>query len=179
MEAPRRLHRAGQHGRADGRQPGEGRAPGLRPSTCRRLPRMRQTALGVGISASAKCCGGGRGRPRSSSPCCRRASMCCRSGRTSPPRLKPGTLLIDSSTIDVESARKAHALAPSAAASRSTRRSRAALAAPTAGTLTFMVGGSERSLCAGASRSCQPMGKRHRALRRRRQRDRRPRSATT
>jgi len=57
------------------------------------------------------------------------------------PTVKPGTLLIDSSTIDVESARKAHAMAA--------ERGCAALDAPVSGgvggakgaTLTFMVGG--------------------------------------
>jgi len=59
------------------------------------------------------------------------------------PAVKPGTLLIDSSTIDVESARKAHALA--------TERGCLSLDAPVSGgtggakgaTLTFMVGGTE------------------------------------
>ena len=59
------------------------------------------------------------------------------------PAVKPGTLLIDSSTIDVESARKAHALAA--------ERGCLSLDAPVSGgtggakgaTLTFMVGGSE------------------------------------
>ncbi|QEL23438.1 3-hydroxyisobutyrate dehydrogenase [Bosea sp. F3-2] len=57
------------------------------------------------------------------------------------PAVKPGTLLIDSSTIDVESARKAHALAA--------ERGCLSLDAPVSGgtggakgaTLTFMVGG--------------------------------------
>ena len=57
--------------------------------------------------------------------------------------VKPGTLLIDSSTIDVESARKAHALAA--------ERGCLSLDAPVSGgtggakaaTLTFMVGGTE------------------------------------
>ena len=59
------------------------------------------------------------------------------------PAVKPGTLLIDSSTIDVESARKAHALAA--------ERGCLSLDAPVSGgtggakgaTLTFMVGGTE------------------------------------
>ncbi|MFJ5369601.1 3-hydroxyisobutyrate dehydrogenase [Bosea sp. CER48] len=59
------------------------------------------------------------------------------------PAVKPGTLLIDSSTIDVESARKAHALAA--------ERGCLSLDAPVSGgtggakaaTLTFMVGGAE------------------------------------
>ena len=59
------------------------------------------------------------------------------------PAVKPGTLLIDSSTIDVESARKAHALAA--------ERGCLALDAPVSGgtggakgaTLTFMCGGAD------------------------------------
>ncbi|TAJ27752.1 3-hydroxyisobutyrate dehydrogenase [Bosea sp. (in: a-proteobacteria)] len=59
------------------------------------------------------------------------------------PAVKPGTLLIDSSTIDVESARKAHALAA--------EHGCPSLDAPVSGgtggakgaTLTFMVGGAE------------------------------------
>jgi len=59
------------------------------------------------------------------------------------PAVKPGTLLIDSSTIDVESARKAHALAA--------ERGCLSLDAPVSGgtggakgaTLTFMCGGSD------------------------------------
>lgn len=65
------------------------------------------------------------------------------------PAVKPGTLLIDSSTIDVESARKAHALA--------TERGCLSLDAPVSGgtggakgaTLTFMVGGSEDAFAKG------------------------------
>jgi 3-hydroxyisobutyrate dehydrogenase len=65
------------------------------------------------------------------------------------PLLAPGTLLIDSSTIDVESARQAHALAAG--------RRLAALDAPVsggvggakAGTLTFMCGGSAEAFDRG------------------------------
>jgi len=65
------------------------------------------------------------------------------------PAVKPGTLLIDSSTIDVESARKAHALAA--------ERGCPSLDAPVSGgtggakgaTLTFMVGGSEDAFAKG------------------------------
>jgi 3-hydroxyisobutyrate dehydrogenase len=65
------------------------------------------------------------------------------------PAVAPGTLLIDSSTIDVESARKAHALAAGhgcealdAPVSGGTGGARAA-------TLTFMVGGSEDAFARG------------------------------
>nr|WP_047580235.1 3-hydroxyisobutyrate dehydrogenase [Methylobacterium sp. ZNC0032] len=65
------------------------------------------------------------------------------------PAVKPGTLLIDSSTIDVESARKAHALAA--------ERGCLSLDAPVSGgtggakgaTLTFMVGGTEEAFGLG------------------------------
>ncbi|RYE33410.1 MAG: 3-hydroxyisobutyrate dehydrogenase [Hyphomicrobiales bacterium] len=65
------------------------------------------------------------------------------------PAVKPGTLLIDSSTIDVESARKAHALAA--------ERGCLSLDAPVSGgtggakgaTLTFMVGGTEDAFASG------------------------------
>jgi 3-hydroxyisobutyrate dehydrogenase len=65
------------------------------------------------------------------------------------PAVKPGTLLIDSSTIDVESARKAHALAA--------ERGCLSLDAPVSGgtggakgaTLTFMVGGTEEAFALG------------------------------
>lgn len=65
------------------------------------------------------------------------------------PRARQGTLLIDCSTIDVESARKAHALAAA--------RGIATLDAPVSGgvggakaaTLTFMVGGSDHAFARG------------------------------
>ncbi len=65
------------------------------------------------------------------------------------PAVKPGTLLIDSSTIDVESARKAHVLAA--------ERGCLSLDAPVSGgtggakgaTLTFMVGGTEDAFAQG------------------------------
>lgn len=65
------------------------------------------------------------------------------------PAVKPGTLLIDCSTIDVDSARKAHALAA--------EKGCPALDAPVSGgtggakgaTLTFMVGGSEEAFDRG------------------------------
>ncbi|PZU83185.1 MAG: 3-hydroxyisobutyrate dehydrogenase [Chelatococcus sp.] len=65
------------------------------------------------------------------------------------PAVKPGALLIDCSTVDVESARKAHAMAA--------ERGCPALDAPVSGgvggakggTLTFMVGGSDEAFAQG------------------------------
>jgi 3-hydroxyisobutyrate dehydrogenase len=65
------------------------------------------------------------------------------------PAVKPGTLVIDSSTIDVESARKAHAMA--------SERRLPSLDAPVSGgvggakgaTLTFMAGGSAEAFARG------------------------------
>jgi 3-hydroxyisobutyrate dehydrogenase len=75
------------------------------------------------------------------------------------PRARQGTLLIDCSTIDVESARKAHALAAA--------RGIATLDAPVSGgvggakaaTLTFMVGGSDHAFARGKP-VLERMGKR-------------------
>jgi 3-hydroxyisobutyrate dehydrogenase len=75
------------------------------------------------------------------------------------PAAKPGALVIDSSTIDVESARKAHALA--------TERGLLSLDAPVSGgvggakaaTLTFMAGGSKEAF-ARAEPILSQMGKR-------------------
>ena len=75
------------------------------------------------------------------------------------PRARQGTLFIDCSTIDVASARKAHALAAG--------RGIAALDAPVSGgvggakaaTLTFMVGGSDHALARGKP-ILERMGKR-------------------
>ena len=75
------------------------------------------------------------------------------------PRARQGTLFIDCSTIDVDSARKAHALAAA--------RGVATLDAPVSGgvggakaaTLTFMVGGSEHAFARGKP-VLERMGKR-------------------
>jgi 3-hydroxyisobutyrate dehydrogenase len=56
---------------------------------------------------------------------------------------KPGTVLIDSSTIDVESARKASGLAKAAGLGVVDAPISGGTAGAAAGTLTFMVGGSE------------------------------------
>lgn len=79
--------------------------------------------------------------------------------RTIVPQARPGTLLIDSSTIDVESAREAHGMAAS--------RGLLSLDAPVsggtggakAGTLTFMCGGTDEAF-ARAEPVLAAMGKR-------------------
>lgn len=58
------------------------------------------------------------------------------------PAVAPGTLLIDSSTIDVDSARAAHALAESRGAKALDAPVSGGVGGASAGTLTFMVGGS-------------------------------------
>ncbi|MCK6444215.1 3-hydroxyisobutyrate dehydrogenase [Elstera cyanobacteriorum] len=58
------------------------------------------------------------------------------------PAVVPGTLLIDSSTIDVDSARKAHALAADKGAVALDAPVSGGVGGAAAGTLTFMVGGS-------------------------------------
>ncbi len=58
------------------------------------------------------------------------------------PSVAPGTLLIDSSTIDVDSARKAHALAADKGAVALDAPVSGGVGGAAAGTLTFMVGGS-------------------------------------
>ncbi|PTM91449.1 3-hydroxyisobutyrate dehydrogenase [Mycoplana dimorpha] len=57
--------------------------------------------------------------------------------------VKPGTLLIDCSTIDVESARKAHAMAVDAGCAALDAPVSGGTGGAAAGTLTFMAGGSE------------------------------------
>jgi 3-hydroxyisobutyrate dehydrogenase len=63
--------------------------------------------------------------------------------------LRPGTLLIDCSTIDVESARKAHALAIDKACLTLDAPVSGGTAGAAGGTLTFMVGGSAEAFRAG------------------------------
>ncbi len=96
--------------------------------------------------------------PKSSSPCCPRASMCCRSGTKSSLSMKKGTLIIDCSTIDVESAKQAHALAA--------KHGALSVDAPVSGgtggakgaTLTFMCGGEDKAFAA-AKPVLENMGK--------------------
>ena len=99
--------------------------------------------------------------PTLSSPCCRPARKCARSISALPessPTPIPGTLLIDCSTIDVETAR--------AVAAEAEKKGLLMLDAPvsggvggaTAATLTFMVGGSAQAF-ARAESLLQKMGK--------------------
>ncbi|MDL2401407.1 3-hydroxyisobutyrate dehydrogenase [Rhizobium mayense] len=69
-----------------------------------------------------------------------------------------GTLLIDSSTIDVESARKAHAMADDAGCLSLDAPVSGGTGGAAAGTLTFMAGGSQESF-AGAKPLLEVMGK--------------------
>ena len=71
----------------------------------------------------------------------------------------PGTLLIDSSTVDVDSARKAHALAAGVGALSLDAPVSGGTGGATAGTLTFMVGGSEEAFERGRA-ILETMGKR-------------------
>jgi len=72
--------------------------------------------------------------------------------------VKPGTLLIDSSTIDVDSARKAHDLAARANCLSLDAPVSGGTGGAAAGTLTFMAGGSEESF-ARARPVLEAMGK--------------------
>ncbi|MET3790091.1 3-hydroxyisobutyrate dehydrogenase [Aquamicrobium terrae] len=72
------------------------------------------------------------------------------------PAAKPGTLFIDSSTIDVESARKAHALAADHGHVSVDAPVSGGTGGATAGTLTFMCGGAEGAF-ARAEPILQPM----------------------
>ena len=77
--ATHRLHRPGQHGRADGGEPGQGRASRhrLRPERGGAGMRWRRPAARPRPVRRRR-----RAAPRSSSPCCRPASTCARSGCT-------------------------------------------------------------------------------------------------
>ena len=72
------------------------------------------------------------------------------------PAAKPGTLFIDSSTIDVESARKAHAIAAEHGHVSVDAPVSGGTGGAAAGTLTFMCGGSEEAF-ARAEPILQPM----------------------
>jgi len=75
------------------------------------------------------------------------------------PAAKPGALFIDSSTIDVESARRAHEAAEAAAMPCLDAPVSGGVGGATAGTLTFMAGGSEAAFAAGKP-ILEAMGKR-------------------
>lgn len=65
------------------------------------------------------------------------------------PAVKPGTLLIDSSTIDVDSARKAHALAAEHGCPSLDAPVSGGTGGAKAATLTFMVGGADAAFARG------------------------------
>ena len=65
------------------------------------------------------------------------------------PSVKPGALLIDSSTIDVESARKAHALAAERGCLSLDAPVSGGVGGARGGTLTFMVGGTDEAFALG------------------------------
>jgi 3-hydroxyisobutyrate dehydrogenase len=73
--------------------------------------------------------------------------------------VKPGALLIDSSTIDVDSARKAHKLAQARGALSVDAPVSGGVGGAKAGTLTFMCGGAEPAFAA-AKPILEQMGKR-------------------
>ncbi len=75
------------------------------------------------------------------------------------PVAKPGALFIDSSTIDVASARRAHQAAALAAMPCLDAPVSGGVGGATAGTLTFMVGGSQTAFAAGKP-LLEAMGKR-------------------
>ena len=73
--------------------------------------------------------------------------------------VKPGTLLIDCSTIDVESARKAHLMASEAGCLSLDAPVSGGTVGASGGTLTFMAGGSQEAFSRGEP-VLQKMGKR-------------------
>ena len=75
------------------------------------------------------------------------------------PRARQGTLFIDCSTIDVDSARKAHALAAARGIATLDAPVSGGVGGATAATLTFMVGGSEHAFARGKP-VLERMGKR-------------------
>ena len=81
------------------------------------------------------------------------------------PLLAAGTLLIDCSTIDVESARKAHALAAASRCPSLDAPVSGGTGGATAGTLTFMVGGAPEAFSRGEADPAGD-GQAHRPLRR-------------
>ena len=85
------------------------------------------------------------------------------------PHARQGTLFIDCSTIDVASARKAHAIAAANGVATLDAPVSGGVGGAKAATLTFMVGGSDARLRARQA-GARAHGQAHRALRRGRQR---------
>ena len=85
------------------------------------------------------------------------------------PAAKRGCLLIDSSTIDVESAKRAHGQGAEAGAMTLDAPVSGGVGGATAGTLTFMCGGVGRGFCPGQA-CARSDGKKDRSLRRGRRR---------
>ena len=129
-----RLHRPRQHGRADGRATSP---PPATRSPASTSPASRSRASRPVASARR----GRRAGATSSSPCCRTAPILRAVYAEIVPAAAPGTVLVDCSTVDVDSAR--------AVAGRGRGRRPRGVDAPVsggtggaaAGTLTFMVGG--------------------------------------
>ena len=157
------LPRARPHGRAHGRQPGQGRLPvtgfdvvpaaldSRAGSTASPLPGRRAEAVaGAAVVLTMLPSGkhvldayrGAGGRPA----CSRRAA--------------PGTLFIDCSTIDVDEAREAAQLAVAAGHRAVDAPVSGGVVGAEAGTLTFMVGGTDGGLRGGRSRCSTSMGQR-------------------
>ena len=151
-----RIHRSWQYGRAHGRQFGQvGRACAWASIWSRRRVRRRPaTACRSSPTPAAV-----SRMPTWSSACCRPASTSLSVWNDILPAANQGALFIDCSTIDVTSARKAHALAA--------ERGIATLDAPVSGgvggakaaTLTFMVGGTKHAFARGKP-VLERMGKR-------------------
>ena len=123
------------------------------------VPASREAAAKDGVQIVGNAQATRSRTPTSSSPCCQPASMCCRSGTTSLPLARQGTLVHRLLDHRRDSARKAHALAAA--------RGIATLDAPVSGgvggakaaTLTFMVGGSTHAFERGKP-VLERMGKR-------------------
>ena len=138
----------GQHGRADGRQPRQGR-----------LPRTGFDLVPAALDGRA---GGGRhDRGDSAAEAADGADVVITMlptgghvldvydrGRCSAVR-QPGTLFIDCSTIDVADARAAHALAAAAGLPRVDAPVSGGVVGAEAGTLAFMVGGADEDFADG------------------------------
>ena len=152
-----RLHRPGQHGRRHGRQPGQGASMRSRPSICRRPRWTGPTAAGCGAAGSAaEAVEGRRGGDHHAAgrPACAQPSM----PNEVLPNAPKSALLIDCSTIDVDSARAVGRQAGAAGFRFADAPVSGGTAAADAGTLAFMVGCDEADFAA-SRRRCQPMAR--------------------